>query len=278
MQETFLRAYSRLEQYRPQWRFSTWLFTIARRTSINYHRRPQPAADQQWMQQVVSPAAGPEQLAVTAESRQYLWSTAARILGDDELAALWLHYVEEMPVGEIATVLGRSSVAVKTMMFRAARSSCRWSATWSPKGGARGRQDRRRSPMDKRKPLEDHDPLAEPMRREAQRTRPEFSTRSTRVCVRQSAACGSLGPPAAVAFHRKLPARLLSWAVSAAISVALLVCLALFFHTPGQPIGPSTVQTRPWRSRATDDRRYRVYRGPGGRRSDGTWAMGAIVG
>ena len=117
LQETFLRAYSRLEQYRPQWRFSTWLFTIARRTSINYHRRPQPAADQQWMQQVVSPAAGPEQLAVTAESRQYLWATAARILGDDELAALWLHYVEEMPVGEIATVLGRSSVAVKTMMF-----------------------------------------------------------------------------------------------------------------------------------------------------------------
>ncbi len=98
--------------------------------------------------------------------------------------------------------------------------------------------------MDKRKPLEDHDPLAEPMRRKAQRTRPEFShalDARLRAAVRS---VRSLGPPAAVAFHRKLPARLLSWAVSAAISVALLVCLALFFHTPGQPIGPSTVQTR----------------------------------
>jgi RNA polymerase sigma-70 factor (ECF subfamily) len=119
LQETFLRAYSRLNQYRPQWRFSTWLFTIARRTSINYHRRPQPEVDREWMRQAVSPAAGPEQLAVVAESRQYLWSAAARVLGEDELTALWLHYVEEMPVAEIAPVLGRSSVAVKTMMFRA---------------------------------------------------------------------------------------------------------------------------------------------------------------
>ncbi len=119
LQETFLRAYSRLDRYRPQWRFSTWLFTIARRTSINYHRRPLPAADDALMRRAVSPAAGPEQLAVAAESRRYLWSAARRILGADERTALWLHYVEAMPVGEIAAVLGRSSVAVKTMMFRA---------------------------------------------------------------------------------------------------------------------------------------------------------------
>jgi len=119
LQETFLRAYSRLNRYRPQWRFSTWLFTIARRTSINYHRRPQPAADDDLMRRVVSPTAGPEQYLVDAESRQYLWSAAARILREEELTALWLHYVEAMPVAEIAAVLDRSSVAVKTMMFRA---------------------------------------------------------------------------------------------------------------------------------------------------------------
>jgi RNA polymerase sigma-70 factor (ECF subfamily) len=119
LQETFLRAYARLNHFRPQWRFSTWLFTIARRTSINYHRRPQPAGDHESMRRAISPAAGPEQLAIAAESRQHLWSTAARVLGEDEQTALWLHYVEEMPVGEIAAVLDRSSVAVKTMMFRA---------------------------------------------------------------------------------------------------------------------------------------------------------------
>jgi RNA polymerase sigma-70 factor (ECF subfamily) len=119
LQETFLRAYSRLNCYRPQWQFSTWLFTIARRISINYHRRPQPVADHESLRQAVSPQAGPEQIAVAAESRQYLWTVAARILGKEELTALWLHYVEGMPVAEIADVLDRSSVAVKTMMFRA---------------------------------------------------------------------------------------------------------------------------------------------------------------
>jgi RNA polymerase sigma-70 factor (ECF subfamily) len=127
LQETFLRAYSRLQQYRPQWRFSTWLFTIARRTSINYHRQTRPAADEEWIRRaadhgyLVPAADGPEQIAIAAESRQCLWSAAARILGEDEQTALWLHYVEDMPVGEIAAVLGRSSVAVKTMMFRARR-------------------------------------------------------------------------------------------------------------------------------------------------------------
>jgi RNA polymerase sigma-70 factor (ECF subfamily) len=119
LQETFLRAYYRLHQYRPQWRFSTWLFTVARRASINYYRRSHVATDQEQMWQIVSPAAGPEQLAVAADSGRYLWSTAARILGEEEHTALWLHYVEAMPVAEIAVVLDRSPVAVKTMMFRA---------------------------------------------------------------------------------------------------------------------------------------------------------------
>ena len=61
LQETFLRAYSRLSHFRPQWRFSTWLFTIARRTSINYHRRASPATNHDMLLRVVSPAAGPEQ-------------------------------------------------------------------------------------------------------------------------------------------------------------------------------------------------------------------------
>ena len=39
-QETFLRAYENLHRYDRRWAFSTWLFTIARRTSINHRRRP----------------------------------------------------------------------------------------------------------------------------------------------------------------------------------------------------------------------------------------------
>ena len=138
------------------------------------------------MRRAVSPAAGPEQLAIAAESRRYLWSAAARILGEDERTALWLHYVEEMPVGEIAAVLDRSSVAVKTMMFRAARSSCRWLATWGRKAAMCGRHEQPRLQDNRAKHVPwiienqstSYDPLAEPLSRaSATRTRPEFSAR-----------------------------------------------------------------------------------------------------
>ncbi len=125
LQETFLRAYTRLHFYRADWRFATWLYTIARRASINYHRRPHPPADDEAIRAAASTADGPVAAAAAADGRRYLWDAARRALGEDELAALWLHYVDEMPVGEIAAVLDRSRVAVKTMMFRAAKSSCR---------------------------------------------------------------------------------------------------------------------------------------------------------
>jgi RNA polymerase sigma-70 factor (ECF subfamily) len=129
LQETFLRAYSRLNFYRPKWRFATWLYTIARRTSINYHRRSRAAqlsgtrvraaADDAALRNAESPAAGPAAAAEATDGRRYLWRTARQTLTVDEVAALWLHYVDEMPLGEIAAVLGRSHAAVKTMMFRA---------------------------------------------------------------------------------------------------------------------------------------------------------------
>ena len=37
-QDTFIRAYRNLKRYRRRWRFSTWLFTIARRLAINSRR------------------------------------------------------------------------------------------------------------------------------------------------------------------------------------------------------------------------------------------------
>jgi RNA polymerase sigma-70 factor (ECF subfamily) len=119
LQETFLRAYTRLHFYRADWRFATWLYTIARRASINYHRRPRAPADDEAVRAAASGAAGPADAVAAADGRRYLWDAARRALGEDELAALWLHYVDEMPVGEIAAVLDRSRVAVKTMMFRA---------------------------------------------------------------------------------------------------------------------------------------------------------------
>ena len=58
---------------------------------------------------------------MAAEGRRRLWDLAAKTLSEEQTTALWLHYVEEMPLSGIALVLGRSRASVKVMLFRARR-------------------------------------------------------------------------------------------------------------------------------------------------------------
>lgn len=121
LQETFVRAYTNLHRYQPRWRFATWLFTIARRLSINAHRGARLVVDETALISAVSPTPGPAELAAEEEDRRRLWGMAARVLSEEEMTALWLYYVEDLPVREVAAVVERSWVAAKTMLFRARR-------------------------------------------------------------------------------------------------------------------------------------------------------------
>jgi len=121
LQETFVRAYANLDRYREPRRFAPWLFTIARRIGINHHRRTRRTEDGESLDGVASGMPSPAEIVAEKEDRQELWGMAARILSEEEMTAVWLHYVEDMPAREIAAVLGRSWVGVKTLLFRARR-------------------------------------------------------------------------------------------------------------------------------------------------------------
>ena len=120
-QETCVRAYRNLHRYRSQWRFATWMFTIARRLRINQARRRVSVSNAERLESVPAGAPGPLEIAVREEGRERLWAAAARILSEEETAAVWLHYVEDRSARETAAVLGRSWMAVKSMLFRARR-------------------------------------------------------------------------------------------------------------------------------------------------------------
>jgi len=122
VQDTFVRAYENLHRYRPSHRFSTWLFTIAHRISLNERRKRRPAGGADGVESLPDGGVGPEAAAIEKEQRGRLWDLAATILSPPQRTALWLYYVEEMPVAEIAKVLKRSRVATKTMLFRARRT------------------------------------------------------------------------------------------------------------------------------------------------------------
>ncbi len=118
-QDTLLRAFRNLHRYRPSWPFATWLFTIARRLSINHRRRRRPAPAGDALDDLEHSGPQPAELVARAESRRRLWALAADVLSEPQMTATWLHYVEEMPLAEVARVLGRSQVAAKVTLHRA---------------------------------------------------------------------------------------------------------------------------------------------------------------
>ncbi len=118
-QDAFVRAWERIGSYDPAWRFSTWIFTIASRMAVTAHRRRRPDGPVEAAERVGrrDPDAGHAEHVAREGSR--LWSLAKQVLGDDQHTALWLRYAEDMTIGEIARVTGRTQVGVRVTLFRA---------------------------------------------------------------------------------------------------------------------------------------------------------------
>jgi RNA polymerase sigma-70 factor (ECF subfamily) len=119
VQDTFVRAYRNLDRYRSTYRFATWLFTIARRLSINRQRRRRPQPNGETFEAVEDCRPSPAQLVAETEDRRRLWKLAGEVLTESQMTVTWLYYVEDLSVKEIARVLGRSQVAAKATLFRA---------------------------------------------------------------------------------------------------------------------------------------------------------------
>ena len=119
LQESFLRAYQSLHRYREGRPFKPWLFTIAYRLSIDAGRQragPRAAVDDP-----ADGGPGPAERSERAESAERLWSAVRAALGDEPFTAVWLHYADGLPPREVAAVMNRSQVWVRTTLHRARR-------------------------------------------------------------------------------------------------------------------------------------------------------------
>lgn len=114
VQETFVRAYLKLDQFSGQWRFSTWLYTIARRLAISHYRKRRFSS---LVGDFESSEPGPQEHLQRREMSANLWSIA-RSLPVNQYEALWLKYTEGMPVKQIARIMNKSQVCVKVLLYR----------------------------------------------------------------------------------------------------------------------------------------------------------------
>lgn len=124
-QEAFLRAWSQIDRYDERWRFSTWLYTIASRAASD-HVRSVSASRRRERERGHERSAlsdDPSESVVRREgahrSRERIWDLAARLLSPEQHTALWLRYAEDMSIQEIASVLSRTSVSTRVILFRA---------------------------------------------------------------------------------------------------------------------------------------------------------------
>ena len=117
LQETFVRAYRKIEQYNSKWRFSTWLFTIAARLAYDQQRKPHKRSFDE-IQLISDEEHNPLTIVVRQEEKENLWALADELLSQKQFTALWFRYVEEMSIKEIARAMGKTQNHIKVILFR----------------------------------------------------------------------------------------------------------------------------------------------------------------
>ena len=126
VQETFVRVWRARERYRPEARFSTWLFTIAGNAARNELRRPfrraphesmDPAGEGALLELAVEDPPADE--VVDARRSGQGLGAALAALPERQREALWLRAVEGLSYAEVAEALATTEKSVKALIHRA---------------------------------------------------------------------------------------------------------------------------------------------------------------
>lgn len=129
-QEVFLRVYRSRESYEPTAKFTTWLFRITTHLALNHvrdkrHDKLHDSIDEKFDD------SAPRELSDRGPNvEQHLLRQAAMAeirsaidqLPEKQRSAVLMHKYQEMEYSQIASVLGCSESAVKSLLFRAYES------------------------------------------------------------------------------------------------------------------------------------------------------------
>ena len=121
-QETFLRAYRKIDRYDCNRPFLPWLFTLSRRLALNEIRKKKRLREFSLQERQVEEDRGAEPLSFGP-----LWKLAREKLSPDAFSAMRLHYAEDLPIEEVARVLRKGKIATKVMLHRARRKLAQFS-------------------------------------------------------------------------------------------------------------------------------------------------------
>ena len=129
VQDTYLKVYQRLDQLESPSKFRAWVKQIARNTALDYIKKSKVLAfselyvDEEMEVEVEDPDT--EHLPDIVMDRQETARLLHEILDslpDAQRAVISMHYLQGIPVKEIAATLGRSENTIKVQLFQGRKS------------------------------------------------------------------------------------------------------------------------------------------------------------
>lgn len=124
VQEAFVRVLTNLHRFDYRYRFSTWLFTIAKRLYVNLCQRHKPSYDSDTVGNCQGHLTGPEGRAAArevSENTKDALQSALMVLSEDQREILILFHQLDWPIALIATHMDMPEGTVKSHLHRGRR-------------------------------------------------------------------------------------------------------------------------------------------------------------
>ena len=127
VQEVFINVFSSIQGYRGEAPFVAWVFGLTRRTIANRFKRkrhPTVSIEDQDTDVTATHPASPSKLPTPEELYDYqergrqLEERLADKLSTEQQQLFRMHHMEDRPIAEIATMLGKSEDSVKSKLYR----------------------------------------------------------------------------------------------------------------------------------------------------------------
>ncbi|GAA4277773.1 RNA polymerase sigma factor [Aquimarina mytili] len=120
-QDSFVKAYESLRKYRGEAKFSTWLYTIAYRKSLDAIKANKRMKTSEFIDNINEGEIGLVNDALSylqAKERKEIISDSILKLPEDEAVIVTLYYFEEKSIKEIVEIVGLTIDNVKVKLYR----------------------------------------------------------------------------------------------------------------------------------------------------------------
>jgi len=122
VQEAFVRVIKNIDRFDTRFRFSTWLFTIARRLYVNHLQKHRPASDSEGMEFWASASDRPEDMMAAEEKRDHLrriLDVAVACLTPLQREIVTLFHHQDWSIEAVSSHLSMPEGTIKSHLHRA---------------------------------------------------------------------------------------------------------------------------------------------------------------